>query len=68
MRLLKTCLSVVLRIFAIVIIGGIAVSSLMDFTYSAVITNSPNLIVTINENGSISYDGNLFDGQLYPAI
>ncbi len=57
----------ILRIFVIVVIGGVLTSSLMTYTFSANTNNTPNVLVTINSDGSISQNGNLFDGQLYPS-
>ena len=51
----------------IVFIGGILTSQLMSYTFSANTTESPNVFVTINGDGSITQSGNLFDGKLYPA-
>jgi hypothetical protein len=57
----------ILRIFVIVFIGGILTSNLMSYTFSANTTESPDVLVTINGDGSITQSGNLFDGKLYPA-
>lgn len=60
-------LKIILRTLVIVLIGGVATSNLMDYTFSSTITNNPNVLVKINGDGSISQVGNLFDGQLYPS-
>ena len=57
----------ILRIFVIVVIGGVLTSNLMTYTFSANTNNTPNVLVTINSDGSISQNGNLFNGQLYPS-
>jgi hypothetical protein len=57
----------VLRICVIVLIGGVVTSNLMELTFSTTIQESPNVLITINNDGSISQDGNLFDGELYPS-
>lgn len=57
----------ILRIFVIVFIGGILTSNLMSYTFSTNTTESPDVLVTINGDGSITQSGNLFDGKLYPA-
>ncbi len=57
----------ILRIFVILLIGGVITINLMDYTFSATNEKNPNVLVTIKEDGSISQVGNLFDGELYPA-
>lgn len=43
-------------------------ASIIQSTFASDSDNAPNLILTINSDGSITYEGNLFgDGQLYPA-
>lgn len=49
----------ILRIFVIVFIGGILTSNLMSYTFSANTTESPDVLVTINGDGSITQSGNL---------
>lgn len=51
----------------IVVIGVVLTSNLMTYTFSANTNNTPNVLVTINSDGSISQNGNLFNGQLYPS-
>ena len=51
----------------IVLIGGVVTGNMMELTFSATAQNNPNVLVTINSEGNISQNGNLFDGQLYPS-
>lgn len=57
----------ILRISVIVLIGGVVTGNMMELTYSATVQNNPNVLITIKSDGSISQNGNLFDGQLYPS-
>ncbi len=57
----------IFRIGVIVLIGGVLTSNMMELTFSAATQNKPNVLVTINNDGSIAQSGNLFDGQLYPS-
>ena len=56
-----------LRILILTLVGGYFTSSLIQSTFATDVDRSPNVLVTINGDGSISQTGNLFDGQLYPA-
>ncbi|MGB4438067.1 MAG: S-layer homology domain-containing protein [Sedimentibacter sp.] len=67
MKLINKLFKLILRTFVIVLIGGAVTASLMEFTFSATTENNPNVLVTINGDGSITQVGNLFDGQLYPS-
>ncbi len=67
MKFLNKFFMTILRIFVIVVIGGVLTSNLMTYTFSANTNNTPNVLVTINSDGSISQNGNLFNGQLYPS-
>lgn len=67
MKFINKLFMTILRICVIVLIGGVLTGNMMELTYSATIQNNPNVLITINSNGSISQNGNLFDGQLYPS-
>lgn len=67
MKFINKLFMTVLRICVIVLIGGVVTSNMMELTFSATVQNSPNVMITINSDGSISQNGNLFDGQLYPS-
>jgi hypothetical protein len=67
LNLISKSIKTILRIFVIVLVCGAIASNLMEYTFSATTQNNPNVLVTINDDGSISHNGNLFDGQLYPA-
>lgn len=50
------------------LVGGYLTTALIPSTLASNTGRSPNVIVTINADGSISQKGNLFgDGLLYPA-
>lgn len=67
LRRLNKLFVALLRLIVIVFIGGVLTSNLISYTFSANTTDSPNVLITINGDGSISQAGNLFDGQLYPS-
>ena len=56
-----------MQVLILVLIGGVFTSNLIQSTFATNVDKSPNVIVNINGDGSISQTGNLFDGQLYPA-
>lgn len=56
-----------LQILILTLVGGYFTSSLIQSTFANNVDRSPNVLVTINGDGNISQQGNLFDGQLYPA-
>lgn len=58
---------IILQILILTLIGGYFTSSLIQSTFATNVDKSPNVIVTINGDGSISQNGDLFHGQLYPA-
>ncbi|MFY9295279.1 MAG: S-layer homology domain-containing protein [Caldicoprobacterales bacterium] len=62
-NILKTAL----RIFFIVFVAGAVTLNLISYTFSLTATDSPNVLITINSDGSVSQSGNLFDGLLYPS-
>lgn len=67
MKFIKKLFMTIVRICTIVLIGAVVTSNMMELTYSATVQNNPNVLITINSDGSISQNGNLFDGQLYPS-
>lgn len=56
-----------LQILILTLIGGYFTSSLIQSTFATNVDKSPNVLVQINSDGTISQNGDLFDGQLYPA-
>lgn len=60
-RLLKT----IIEFFVFTLIMGFIVTKLMDTTYAVMSPGSPDVVVTINENGQISQQGNLFGDDLW---
>ncbi|HCX61397.1 MAG TPA: hypothetical protein DHU59_03055 [Clostridiales bacterium] len=67
MKIINKIFRTVFRIFAIVLVGGVLVSNFMSYTFSATPIDSPNVLLTINSEGGIVQDGDLFSGQLYPG-
>lgn len=67
MKILNKLFKTIIRTFAVVLTGGLLVSSLMSHTFSATVTYSPDVLITINSDGSIGQEGNLFSGELYPS-
>lgn len=67
MKWINKFFKITLRIFIIALVGGVVASNLMGYTFSVTTENTPNVLVTINGDGSFTQVGNLFDGQLYPA-
>lgn len=57
----------ILQVLILTLIGGVFTINLIQSTFATTINKSPNVIVTIGSDGKISQNGNLFDGQLYPA-
>lgn len=57
----------IIKILIITLLVSYFSFNLAQSTFAINQNKSPNVIVTINSNGSISQEGNLFDGQLYPA-
>ncbi|MFA9423680.1 MAG: S-layer homology domain-containing protein [Sedimentibacter sp.] len=67
MKLIKKLYKKILKIGMIVLVLGIVTSNLMGLSFSATTSNTPNVLITLNKDGSASQVGNLFDGQLYPS-
>ena len=67
MRFKNKIFRMILQILLLTLVGGYFTSNLIQSTFATNVDKSPNLTVTINSDGSISRDGDLFDGQLYPA-
>ncbi|NLL82080.1 MAG: S-layer homology domain-containing protein [Tissierellia bacterium] len=67
MKWRKKVLKIVLQILLLTLVGGYFASSLIESTFATNVSKSPDVIVTINSEGKISQEGNLFEGQLYPA-
>lgn len=68
MKKSKRLLVFVLQLLVLVLVGGYLTTALIPSTLASNTGRSPNVIVTINADGSISQKGNLFgDGLLYPA-
>ena len=63
----KRILKIILKVLIITIVGGYFTSSLIESTFATNANKSPDVLVTINSDGKISQQGNLFEGQLYPA-
>ena len=55
----------VLHILALIIIGCYLVNSIVDLTYAIANTDDPILTITINEDGHITQEGNLFREDLW---
>lgn len=66
MKIINKILKVIFRMFIIVLIGGILASNFISYTFSAAMEDSPNVLITINSDGSIVQKGNLFTEELYP--
>ncbi len=64
---MKIKFKTIVQILIITILVGYFTFNLAQSTFATNQSKSPNVIVTINGDGSISQEGNLFDGQLYPA-
>ncbi|MFA7533614.1 MAG: S-layer homology domain-containing protein [Tissierellaceae bacterium] len=60
-------LRVLLQILILAALGGILTSLLIQYTFATNIDKEANVIITINSDGSITQEGSLFRGQLYPA-
>lgn len=60
-------LRTLLQILVLTIIGGILTTAIMQWTFATDIDKEPNVIITINSDGSVNQEGDLFRGQLYPA-
>ena len=56
-----------LHILILPLIVGYISSSLIQSTFAANMDKNPNVIININEDGSLSQIGDLFVGQLYPS-
>lgn len=66
MNKLRFSIKLIKNILILLVVGLIS-SSLIDYTFSASTTDNPNVNISINNDGTISQSGNLFNGQLYPS-
>lgn len=59
---------IVLQLLVLVLIGGYITTSVVQSTFASNRDGKPNVIITINKDGSFTQEGNLFgDELLYPA-
>lgn len=64
----KRVFKTILQLLILVLIGGYFTTNIVQSTFAFNIEKKPNVILTINGNGSISQEGSLFgDGLLYPS-
>jgi LPXTG-motif cell wall-anchored protein len=55
------------QLLVIILVASYFSINLVEQTFATNIDSSPNVIVTIDGNGSMSQHGNLFNGSLFPA-
>lgn len=68
MKSSKKLSKLILQLLVLVLVGGYLTTSVIQSTFASDSNNIPNVILTINSDGSITYEGNLFgDDELYPA-
>lgn len=56
------------KFLIVILVVGFFAGDIMELTYSAMTDREPDIVVTINNNGTISQQGNLFGDELwYPG-
>lgn len=59
---------IILELLLLVLVGGYLTTTIVQSTFASNIGKSPNVIITINRDGTISQEGSLFGNDfLYPA-
>ncbi|MFA5575706.1 MAG: S-layer homology domain-containing protein [Tissierellaceae bacterium] len=67
MKIKKKIMRILLQTLLVTLVGGLLTAMILQWSFASSTDRVPNVIITINKDGGISQEGDLFQGQLYPA-